>query len=188
MAPIVFYLVRHGEAENNVRRIVSSLPEKHEYSLTDIGREQIGKTAAFLKETSPDFLFSSPVCRARESAAIIAEATGCSVVLDRRLCETNFGSFNNHPMEEFLKKYPQAESRLNTDPADGVENFLDMRARLTSFLNDMKQYGGKKIVVVSHSDPLEQFHGILTNEAPGRSASGWYPKKGSCTKIIWGVC
>lgn len=184
MAHITLYLVRHGEAENNVRSILNSLPEGQEYHLTDLGREQIAASAAFLKTVGADALFSSPVCRARESADLIAETIGCSVVLDERLCETHFGDFNNHPMEEFLKKYPQPQSRISTDPKDGVESYIDMRGRLTSFLTDIQEkYVGKKIIVISHGDPLEQLHGILTNEAPGRSATGWYPKKGSCTEM-----
>ncbi|MBI2439345.1 MAG: histidine phosphatase family protein [Candidatus Moranbacteria bacterium] len=184
MEQIIFYLVRHGEAENNVRSILSSLPEGREYHLTDKGKEQIGETAAFLKTVSVDALFSSPVCRARESAALIAEMIGRPMVLDERLCETYFGDFNNHPMAEFLKKYPESQLRISTDPKDGVESYIDMRGRLTSFLSDMREkYAGKKVVVVSHGDPLEQLHGILTNEAPGRSATGWYPKKGSCTEM-----
>lgn len=182
--------MRHGEAENNVLSIVNSLPQETEeekkYHLTDTGRQQIMEIAEFLKNIFPDAIFSSPVCRARESSEIIAEKTGLSVILDKRLCETGFGIFNNRPAQEFWEKYSQPESRLSPDPDDNVESFVDMRKRLADFLGDMqKEYAGKKVVVVSHGDPLEQLYGILTNEAPDRSTIGWYPKKGTYTEIEW---
>jgi broad specificity phosphatase PhoE len=183
---ITFYLVRHGEAENNVRHILNSLPEKSEYPLTDRGRQQVAVTADFLGTVGADVIWSSPILRARETAGIISQTTGLTVNIDDRLCEVHFGVFNGHQQEEFLKKYPEAEMRLSPDPADGVESYLDIRARLTMFLSDMEEkHTGKKVIIVSHGDTLEQLHGILTDEAPGRSATGWYPEKGSCTEVVW---
>lgn len=184
--PITFFLVRHGEAENNVRHILNSLPEKSEYPLTVRGREQVSATAGFLGTASADAIWSSPILRARETAEIVSQATGLPVNIDDRLCEVRFGVFNGRQQEEFLKKYPEAEMRLSPDPADGVESYLDIRARMTLFLRDMEErYIGKRVIIVSHGDTLEQFHGILTDEAPGRSATGWYPEKGSCTEVVW---
>ena len=183
---IIFYLVRHGEAENNVRSILNSLPETKTYSLTERGREQVSRDAEFLATVNADALFSSPIRRTKETAAIIAEATGLRVQFDERLCETNQGIFNERPHNELLQKYPNPTMRISPDVADGVESFIDMRGRLKSFLDDVKEkYEGKKVIVVSHGDPLEQLHGILTNEAPGVSAIGWSPKKGSCTEVVW---
>ncbi len=183
---ITFYLVRHGEAENNIRSILNSSPEIEKYSLTPRGREQAAETAKFLSGVDADVIFSSPLRRTQETSEIIASATGLQVKFDERLREAGFGVFNEKAQRELLKKYPDAEERISPDPADGIESFIDMRGRLKSFLDDMREkYAGKKVIVVSHGDPLEQLHGILTNEAPGRSATGWYPKKGSCTEVVW---
>ncbi len=183
---ITFYLVRHGEAENNVRHILNSLPEKSEYPLTERGREQVAVSSARLAGSGADVIWSSPILRARQTAEIISQATGLTVNIDDRLCEVRFGVFNGRQQEEFLAKYPEAEMRLSPDPADGVESYLDIRARLTTFLSDMEEkHAGKKVIIVSHGDTLEQLHGILTEEAPGRSATGWYPEKGSCTEVVW---
>lgn len=188
MAQITFFLVRHGEAENNVRHISNSLPEKEAYPLTAHGRKQVAETAALLQTKHPDMIFNSPILRAKQTAAIIAQATGLVSHSDERLQETGMGIFNNHTHEEFMTKYPDAASRMSPDPEDNVESFVDMRGRLMSFLEEMKEkYSGKKIVVVSHGDPLEQLHGILTEESPGVSARGWYPKKGSCTEVVWEI-
>lgn len=183
---ITFYLVRHGEAENNVLHILDSFFSKKVYHLTERGKEQISLTATFLATIHADALFSSPIQRTKETAGIISLATDLPVVFDERLREVGMGIFEGKSTKELAKKYPTPESRISPDREDGVESFIDMRGRLQSFLDDIKvKYDDKKVIIVSHGDPLEQLHGILTHEAPGVSATGWYPEKGSCTEVVW---
>ncbi len=186
MAEITLYLVRHGEAEHNVKRLCSSFPEKVEYPLTEKGREQVRAAAKILSEKTPDAIISSPMLRTKQTSEIIAEATGLVSLFDDRLRETGFGIFDGKPFATFLEKYKDPVSRISPDSNDGVEGYIDMRQRLTTFLDDVKEnYTNKKVVIVSHGDTLEQLHGILTHESPGVSASGWYPEKGSCTEVVW---
>ncbi len=185
---ITFYLVRHGEAENNVRHILNSAPVQKEYSLTEHGKEQVAKVAKYLATVQADVLYSSPILRAKETAEIIAQATGLPISLDDRLWEVGMGRFNERNQRELLKKYPEPQMRLSPDKEDGMESILHVRSRLDGFLDELKeQHLGKKVILVSHGDPLEQLHGILTGEGPGRAAEGWYPKKGSCTEVVWEV-
>ena len=185
---ITFFLVRHGEAENNVLSILNSEPEREKYSLTARGQKQIAETAQFLSAAHADALISSPMERTKETAEIISHAVGLPIRFDDRLCESGMGMYNGKPQRELLKKYPEPEMRLSPDPKDGTESFLDLRGRLMSFLDDIKgSYAGKKVIIVSHGDTLEQLHGILTNESPGVSALGWSPEKGSCKEVVWKI-
>jgi len=188
MARITFFLVRHGEAENNVRHILNSAPVKKEYPLTERGKEQIAEAAEYLATAGADAIFSSPILRAKETAEIIAQATGLPVTFDERLWEVGMGRFNGESQQSLLQKYPDPQMRLSPDVADGMESFLQVRSRLDDFLDELKeQYIEKKVILVSHGDPLEQLHGILTQEGPGRAAHGWYPEKGSCTEVVWEI-
>lgn len=183
---ITFYLVRHGEAENNILNILNSAPITKEYSLTREGKRVVTETAARLATVGAAAIWSSPILRAKETAEIISQATGLPITFDDRLWELGMGKYNGKTQGEMWAKYPDPQMRLSPDPQDEMEGILDVRGRLESFLHDMeRQYEGKKVIVVSHGDPLEQFHGILTNEAPGCSATGWYPEKGSCTEVLW---
>jgi len=185
MAAITFYLVRHGEAENNVRGILNSSDRK-EYHLTERGREQVKKTAEYLATVKADLLFSSPILRARETAGIISDATGLPIMIDDRLWEVGMGTFNERSQREMLEKYPLPEMRLSPEEGDQMENFLQVRNRLDIFFEELKsRYADKKIILVSHADPLEQLHGILTSEGPGRAALGWHPETGSCTEFTY---
>jgi len=183
---LVLYLVRHGEAEHNVLGVGSSLPEITERHLTERGKEQIQAAAEHLAGQSVDAIIASPLVRTQETAAIISEKTGVPVQTDDRLHETGLGVFNEQPIRRFFGKYPDPTTRISIREDDGVESFDTMRARLESFLADVwSHYAGKTVVVVSHGDPLEQLHGIVTGEGVATAAMGWSPSKGSCTRIIW---
>lgn len=183
---IKLYLVRHGEAEHNVLRVGSSLPEITDRHLTERGKEQVRSVAESLKGKSIAAIISSPLVRTRETAAIISETIGVPVDIDDRLHETTLGIFNEKPIQLFFDKYSKPEMRISPDEKDGVESYIDMRGRLERFLGDLAQhYPGQSVVIVSHGDPIEQLHGILNHEAPGVSSIGWSPAKGSCTEMTW---
>lgn len=183
---LVLYLVRHGEAEHNVLRVGSSLPEITERHLTDRGKEQIRAAAELLAGQSIDAIIASPLVRTQETAAIISEKTGIPVETDDRLHETGLGVFNEQPIRQFFGKYPDPTMRTSIHEDDGVESFDTMRERLASFLADVwARYAGRTVVVVSHGDPLEQLHGLIVGEGAAAAAVGWYPAKGSCTRVVY---
>jgi broad specificity phosphatase PhoE len=176
---IIFYLVRHGEAENNVRHILNSAPVKKEYSLTEKGRERVAKAAALLADAGADALYSSPILRAKETAEMIAEATGLPIVFDDRLWEVGMGKFNGQKQQELLKEYPEPQMRLTPNDGDGMESILHVRSRLEEFLDELKaKHAGKKVILVSHGDPLEQLHGILTMEGARHGRRRLVPREG----------
>jgi len=183
---MTLYLVRHGEAENNVNHIGNALPEQQKMYLTEKGIKQVEVTAQLLATKSIDVIIASPLTRTRETASIISEKTGKEVLIDDRLHETGMGIYNGQPIEKFFSKYPDMRARVVTDGTDGVESFLDMRGRLTQFLNDIKKiYSGKKVVLVSHGDVLDQLYGMLREESIGQTLDDtYYPDKGSCKEVV----
>jgi len=182
---ITFYLVRHGEAENNVNHVGNSFPEKIKMHLTETGIEQVRVTAEFLAEKNIDIILASPIQRTRETAGIIADRTEREVLIDDRLHETGMGIYNGEPIEKFFSKYPDMRARITTDSADGVESFIDMRGRLTQLVNDIKKiYADKKVVLVSHGDVLDQLYGMLKEESIGQTLDDtYYPEKGSYKEV-----
>lgn len=184
---ITFYLVRHGEAESNVRGIANALPEKRKMHLTEEGIRQVHAVALFLAKQGVDAIIASPLKRTRETAAAISEQTSVEVLIDDRLHETGLGIYNDGPIDRFFSKYPDMRMRITPDPLDGTESIIDMRGRIEGFLRDVRQvYQGKKVVIVSHGDVLDQLYGILKRESPGQVFDDdWYPKKGSCTEVAW---
>ncbi|MGB4834027.1 MAG: histidine phosphatase family protein [Candidatus Moraniibacteriota bacterium] len=179
-----YYLVRHGEAETNVLGIVSSVGGKREYPLTPRGRRAVSETAVFLGHEQPDFIISSPVLRTRQTAEILRDALSIPLTIDERLCEVRFGNFEETDYRAFLDFMAEHGGRTAGAPELGVEGYVDVRERVTSFLADVAgTFSGKKIVIVSHGDTLQEIHGELMGTPVGPSQDGWYPAKGSCLSV-----
>ncbi len=191
MVGITLYLVRHGEAESNALGILSSYPEipgRTVRHLTSRGIQEVQEMAESLRDERIDAIIASPMTRTVETATIVSEITGVSVLQDIRLRETDFGQYNVGPAAKFFKVYSEPEKRLMTDGSDGVESFESTRARVTNFLQDIaKEFAGKKVMLVSHGDTLEQIHGVVTSEDIAASAIGWSPKTGMCLKVEWNI-
>jgi len=150
-----YLLQRHGQAENNVANIVSSWPEKQDWNLTAKGREQILASAAKLKAAGgADLIFSSDLQRTKETAEILAGALGREIVFDPRLRELDMGDYNGKTENEFHAFFNNKLERFSRQVAGG-ESLQDARRRMVGFIKELEQkYVGKRIVIVSHGDPM----------------------------------
>jgi len=172
------FLVRHGEAEHNVNKIISS-SDNSKFDLTERGVEQIKGVANILKDEKIDLIFSSPFHRTQKTAGIIAEKTGVEVVIDKRIIEINFGEFDGKSNGELLKVCPTKELRAQ-NAKFGIESGEEIRVRFEDFLKEInKKYQNKNIVVVSHGDPLQIFYGLTQGLNLLESLRSWYPEVGS---------
>ncbi|HSK54204.1 MAG TPA: histidine phosphatase family protein [Jiangellales bacterium] len=78
------HLLRHGEVYNPTGVLYGRLPDYH---LSDRGRAMAERIAATVAERDIAHIVSSPLERARETAAPAAEVLGLPVVMDERLIE-----------------------------------------------------------------------------------------------------
>ncbi len=149
-----YFLMRHGEAESNVRGFVSSAPENNH--LTEKGKEQVQTAAERFGDKKVDIIFSSPLARARETAEIFAKTLGFpkeNIQYDNRLRETGFGSFEGKTISEYRASFP-LKKRFESAP-EGGEALGDSKKRMVAFLYEIEsKYKEKTILIVSHSDPL----------------------------------
>ncbi len=150
-----YLVMRHGEAENNVKDLLSSRPD-NPHHLTERGREQVESTAKKLRAEKIDLIVSSDFVRARETAELVAKGLGLDkskIMYDRRLGEVNHGDLNGQsvgvyhqffktPVEYFSNKLPNGES------------FADVKRRMGDCLYELeKQHIGKTILLVTHESP-----------------------------------
>ncbi|WP_409328680.1 histidine phosphatase family protein [Trujillonella humicola] len=84
----VVHLLRHGEVHNPAKVLYGRLPG---YRLSTAGEEMAGSAARWFTGVAADpvvtYLVSSPLERAQQTAAPIAEALGLPVATDERLIE-----------------------------------------------------------------------------------------------------
>ena len=93
------YLLRHGQTEFNVKKLVQG---RCDSPLTDLGRKQAGMAAAWLKGHGvvPDKVVSSPPRRAMDTAQLVAtELLGPDAAVEscEGIIERCYGSFEEGP-------------------------------------------------------------------------------------------
>ena len=167
--PLAIFM-RHGEADNNVNRI---LVGRHiESHLTEIGRQQVRDTANYLKEIVVDKVFVSPVIRARETAEIVCDVINLDYEIDERLYEIELGKLVGMNYEDiiekhgnlFLKFYSGDEQMLDNY---GVESFTSVKMRIKHLLDEaIERYPDKNIIFVTHLDPIKAAISLLLDLKP----------------------
>lgn len=182
----IYFTMRHGESEKNVIEIVTDNPEAP-YSLTEKGKTETIETAKNLGAV--DVIFTSPVLRARETAELVAKELGLSndvIVVDERIQETNHGVWEGKSIKEFFSSYPNDITRFDRSPENG-ENWLDIKKRMGSFLFELEQkYTNKKILIISHGDPLSLLHATAKGLSKEKTIETWesdFPVKGAAKEI-----
>jgi broad specificity phosphatase PhoE len=126
--------------------------------LGETGRSQAAALAARLSKAGLAALYSSPIQRARETAAGIAGACGLEVVTDDALTEIDFGDWTGKPFDEL--DADSAWRRWNGDrgrerPPAG-ESMLEAQNRISGFLDGARsRHLGQTIAAVSHGDVIK---------------------------------
>lgn len=148
--------VRHAETAWSGRRYCG----RTDVPLTPAGEaaaERLGLELAS-SLSPPSWIVSSPLLRARHTAAAIAAAIGIdALVLDDRWAETDFGEVEGLTYEELEAAFPALAARLVKGDAvvdwPGGETAAALRTRVESALRDLPESPGT-VIVVSHGGPL----------------------------------
>ena len=152
------YLLRHGQTEFNVKKLVQG---RCDSPLTDLGRQQAGMAAAWLKAHNvvPDKVVSSPLGRAMDTASLVAcELLGPDSAVEpcEGIIERSYGSFEEGPHDA-----------LPTDVWDPGEDLVPfggegshaLQERMVGTLtNLMGAEGIETLLAVSHGSASRQFH------------------------------
>ncbi|MBM2818147.1 MAG: isoleucyl-tRNA synthetase, isoleucyl-tRNA synthetase, partial [Parcubacteria group bacterium] len=150
-----YFVVRHGEADNNVKDFINSDP-KNSSHLTGKGKEQAAKAGDDLKAEKIDIIFSSPFMRTKETAEIIAGKLGiplADIILENKIGELNAGIFDGQSVSEYTDYFTSFEERFTKNPPQG-ENYSDIKKRIADFIYDIeKKHRGKNILIVTHDSP-----------------------------------
>lgn len=150
-----YYICRHGEAENNTKRVMSSVAS-NPHHLTPEGKKQAEQAALWFSDKKIDLIITSPFIRTKETAEVIASRIGLEknkIVTDPRIQEYNAGVWNGKDFNSFVEAF-KVTDRFTQTPEAG-ENYADLKKRVGDFIYDMeKKYEGKNILIVSHDSPL----------------------------------
>jgi broad specificity phosphatase PhoE len=152
------HLVRHGEVENPAGVLYGRLPGYH---LSERGREMAELVAHHLAGRDIGVVISSPMERAQETAAPIAQRHGLDVRLDEDLLEaTNHFQGMRFGVGDGSLRHPRHWPRLvNPFRPSWGEPYLGLAARMvravSAGLAAARSAGaGQEAVLVSHQLPI----------------------------------
>jgi broad specificity phosphatase PhoE len=147
------HLVRHGKVENPAGVIYGRLPGYH---LSELGRRQAKAASDRLAERDLKVVWASPLERAQETAAIIAEPHGVDVVTDGRLIEsgTTLEGAGRRIRDLLLSPRHWWSLRNPLTPSWG-ESFSEIQRRMLDAVREaMAAAEGAELAVVSHQTPV----------------------------------
>ena len=151
----MFYLVRHGEIESNIKKVYAGWSDE---PLTERGVRQAEKAGELLKDKGIDALYCSPLRRAVQTAEIIGGIIGKTPILEKNFKEMRLGLWEGLSEDEIESRYPEEWGIWNTRPAelrlDGRETLEALQERvLKGVRRRSSEVGGQrsgKAVVVTH--------------------------------------
>jgi 2,3-bisphosphoglycerate-dependent phosphoglycerate mutase len=168
-----FIVIRHGETRWNVEARIQG----HQDSpLTADGIAQAEALAQRLAAEKFDYLVSSDLGRAHDTARRIAAACGHAITTDARLRERHFGQGEGLDYDEADRRYPDAFNRVRQADPDyvipGGESRRQFHARVVAGFEALaREHPGQTVVVVTHGGVLatlyRHIHGIAL-DAPHR--------------------
>ena len=142
------FITRHGETDWNVQEKVCGISEAQ---LTENGRQQAQLLAQQLErdkdKNNIGAIYVSPLKRARETASYIEQALHIQAVVEKRIQEVNFGSFEgkNWKSDAFLQirhspfmKFP------------GGESLTLAAVRSYSFIEEIAKKSDSNVLFVCH--------------------------------------
>jgi len=146
-------LIRHGETEwNETKRFqgISDIP------LSARGLEQAGSLARFLEREPLEAIYTSPLIRARQTAACLARHHSCPLIVIEDLRELNQGRLEGLTAEELRRDFPDFLPQWLEKPGEtvlpGGESLGDLQRRVWAAITDLVgRHPGKTIAVVAHS-------------------------------------
>ena len=150
------FLVRHGATENNRARPPRLQGRRGDPGLSVQGQEEARATGDLLAGRPIDVVFSSPLLRARQTAAAIARPHGLSVELVDDLIEVDVGQWEGRPWDEIEQTDREAYRLFMSDagvhPYLGGENLNTVQARAVPALERlMAENLGRTVVAVAHN-------------------------------------
>lgn len=165
--------IRHGEAQHNVTGTYQSIVPG--VDLTERGKEQAEKAAAYLSTQNVDVIYCSPLARTIQTAQAIADATGAQVIVDKRLREVECGEYEGKGFDmsdlAMVKLHRQKKIQANAPEGiyhlQGMEPWTNVEKRIDEFMCEMvPRHRSEHVVVVTHGDPARCIKHFFTREDP----------------------
>ncbi len=150
------YIVRHSTTVWNAEGRAQGHAD---IELNDNGRAAARALGEKLKDIPFDVIYSSPLKRAAETAALIREKQDCPLIIDERLIEISFGDMEGTTYDEWLDEscpyhFFFSDPDKYIAPLHG-ESLEEVCARTKDFLQNVieplaKEHANARVLIVAH--------------------------------------
>ncbi|PJC49919.1 MAG: fructose-2,6-bisphosphatase [Nitrosopumilales archaeon CG_4_9_14_0_2_um_filter_34_16] len=167
MGQIIF--LRHGQAKNNVERVLAGRTKG--IPLTETGIQQAQHTAELLEHMNISAIYSSPIQRAKHTAEIVGEHNSIDVKIDDRLIELDMGKFTGVPYDEIFTSHGNVFMKFYNGELEiahnGVETFSEVKKRVLGIVDHIiENHPDENVVLVTHMDPIKAMLSTVVDLSP----------------------
>ncbi len=147
--------VRHGSTPTTGKILPGRARGLH---LSEAGKAEAADTASRFGGVPVAAIYTSPLERARETAAPITKQTGKPAVVDRGLVECDFGQWTGAELSKLAKlsEWRAVQRYPSGFRFPGGESFVELQWRLVEAADRLRaKHPGEVIVAVSHADCIK---------------------------------
>jgi len=167
LGSIIF--LRHGQAKNNIERILTGRTPG--VPLTETGIDQAEKAAKFLEHMNISAIYSSPIERARHTAEIVGKHNSLDVTIDDRLIELDMGKFTGVSYDEIFASHGNVFMKFYNGELEiahnGVETFSEVKRRILGIVDHViENHPDQNVVLVTHMDPIKAMLSTVVDLTP----------------------
>ena len=147
------YIVRHGQTEWN---LLGKTQGHGNSDLTPKGIEQAELLEDSMTKYPIDYIYSSDLGRAYQTAEIIGNKLNIEVEKTEALREMNFGTWEGRIIKDIIEEDPELYKMWRNEPhlakIPQGETLSQIKERTDAFIKEINEkYDGKHIVLVTHS-------------------------------------
>ncbi len=152
-------MVRHGETIWNAEKKIQG---HSDVPLSELGKEQVLATAAYLAEEELEAIYTSDLSRAIDTALAIGGNRGLTPIIDQRLREAHMGIWEGLNFGTIYTKY-----RKEYDAWYGNENGIipggegvkEVEKRVLDFLNEVSFKHHDNVAIATHGGVIKSVLG-----------------------------
>ena len=165
----LFLFLRHGQAKNNVERVLAGRTKG--FPLTELGIQQAEKIGDFLKPLNISKIYCSPIERAEQTARIVSNKMDLSCDVDERLTEIDMGAFTGMHYDEMFEKHGNVFLKFyQGHPVvenNGIETFSSVKKRILDMVDHCsRKHDEETILLVTHMDPIKSIISTILQPRP----------------------
>lgn len=157
------YMIRHGETAWNKQR---KLQGHADIPLNENGCALAEVTGKALADIKFDYVISSPLKRAVETAELVLNGRKLPIQTDERIQEIGFGEYEGMCLEdefadpEFEKFFVAPEQYQSPQGGESIEHVRERTGAFLKELAENPEYEDKTILIATHGAAMK---GLITN-------------------------